>query len=85
MNELMKPLELDGVETTELIVRFVNGEAVLFTDDGKLIRGQVPHFAHFWYTDEVPNRVGSLRTTIRLDCMTDETPRGRRPKADSSR
>lgn len=70
-----EPIEIDGVETVELVVRNVNGEGVLFTKDGKKIGHQVAHVGHYFYQGHGPERVTTFRATFIVGEMKPDVPK----------
>lgn len=64
----------DGPETVALVVRNINGEGVLFTEDGKEIGHQVKNEGHYWYKGHGTERECYFRATFRLKGMKDRAP-----------
>ena len=78
----MKLIDIDGVETVELVVRNVDGVGALFTSDGKLIGHQVESLSggalcpHYYYDGHGADRTTMFRATFVVDSMKDKPPRG---------
>lgn len=71
----LAPVDIEGVETVKLIVRNINGEGVLFTEDGKMIGHQLSERGHYYYVGHAPNRVRLFRATFVVDNMASDVPR----------
>lgn len=69
------PLEIPGVETLGVVFRNINGEAVMFTVDGKLVGKQLAHRGHYYYKGEWPNRTRMFRGTFVIDDEPSDPPR----------
>lgn len=75
-----KLIEIDGVETLELVVRNVDGNGVLFTPDGKMVGHQVEELSngqlcpHYYYDGHPPDRVPMFRATFIVSNMKPDTP-----------
>ncbi len=72
--EDVKPVNLEGVERVELIVRNINGEGILFTEDGKMIGHQIGHMGHYYYVGEGKDRVKMYRASFLVDSMKSDVP-----------
>jgi hypothetical protein len=72
----LAPITVDGVSHVELKVRNINGEGVLFTDDGQMIGHQIAHMGHYYYMGHGPDRVKMFRATFRVDSMKSDVPNG---------
>jgi hypothetical protein len=70
----LNPIEIDDVERVELKVRNINGEGVLFTEDGKMIGHQIAHMGHYYYMGHGVDRVKMFRATFRVDDMKSDKP-----------
>lgn len=66
---------LKGIETMPVIARNINGEAVLFTEDGKIIGKQLAHRGHYYYKGEWPNRTRMFRGTFVLNDEPSDPPK----------
>ena len=75
-NEALAPIEVDGINRVELKVRNINGEGVLFTEDGQMIGHQIAHMGHYYYMGHGPDRVKMYRATFRVDSMKSDAPHG---------
>jgi hypothetical protein len=75
-NESLAPVQIESVERVELKVRNINGEGVLFTEDGKMIGHQIAHMGHYYYMGHGPDRVKMFRATFRVDEMKSDVPNG---------
>lgn len=75
-SENLTPIQVDSVQRVELKVRNVNGEGVLFTEDGKMIGHQIAHMGHYYYMGHGPDRVKMFRATFRVDEMKSDVPNG---------
>ena len=75
-NNLLDPVEINGVGHVELKVRNIDGEGVLFTDDGQMIGHQIAHMGHYYYMGHGPERVKMFRATFRVDSMKSDVPHG---------
>jgi len=75
-NEPLNPITIDGVDHVELKVRNINGEGVLFTEDGRMIGHQIVHMGHYYYVGHGPDRVKMFRATFRVDSMKSDVPNG---------
>jgi hypothetical protein len=75
-NESLAPVQIENVERVELKVRNINGEGVLFTEDGKMIGHQIAHMGHYYYMGHGPDRVKMFRATFRVDEMKSDVPNG---------
>jgi len=75
-NNLLDPVEINGVGHVELKVRNIDGEGVLFTDDGQMIGHQIAHMGHYYYMGHGPERVKMFRATFRVDSMKSDVPNG---------
>ena len=73
-NENLKPIKVDGVKPIELIVRNINGEGVLFTQDGQMIGHQIAHMGVYYYEGREPNRVKMYRATFLVNEMKSDVP-----------
>ncbi len=76
MSEALKPVEIDGNERIELIVRNINGEGILFTEGGQMIGHQIAHMSHYYYMGHGADRVKMFRATFRVDTMKSDVPNG---------
>jgi len=74
MNDSLAPIKVDDVERVELKVRNINGEGVLFTDEGKMIGHQIAHMGHYYYIGHGMERVKMFRATFRVDSMRSDVP-----------
>lgn len=70
----LNPIEIEGVERVELIVRNIEGEGVLFTEDGQMIGHQIAHMGHYYYMGHGTDRVKMFRATFRVDSMKSDVP-----------
>jgi len=70
----MKTIEIEGVETVPLVVRNVDGEGVLFTEDGKKIGHQVEGVGHYYYQGHGSERVTMYRATFIVGSMKPDIP-----------
>lgn len=75
-NDKYFPIEVDETDRVELIIRNINGEGVLFTEDGKMIGHQVAHCGHYYYDGRPPNRVRMFRATFIVNDMKSDIPNG---------
>ena len=75
-NNLLDPVEINGVGHVELKVRNIDGEGVLFTDDRQMIGHQIAHMGHYYYMGHGPERVKMFRATFRVDSMKSDVPHG---------
>jgi hypothetical protein len=75
-NEALAPIEVDGIERVELKVRNIDGEGVLFTEDGRMIGHQIAHMGHYYYMGHGKDRVKMYRATFRVDSMKSDVPHG---------
>ena len=73
-NNLLDPVEINGVGHVELKVRNIDGEGVLFTEDGRMIGHQIAHMGHYYYMGHGPERVKMFRATFRVDTMKSDVP-----------
>jgi len=76
MGEKYKPIEIEGVERVPLKVRNIDGEGVLFTEDGKMIGHQIAFMGHYYYDGRPPNRKRMFRATFLVDTMKSDVPNG---------
>ncbi len=76
MNDALLPVEIENVERVELKVRNIDGEGVLFTEDGKMIGHQISHMGHYYYMGHGLERVKMFRATFRVDSMKSDVPNG---------
>jgi hypothetical protein len=74
MNDSLDPVEIEDVEQVDLKVRNINGEGVLFTEDGKIIGHQISHMSHYYYMGHGKDRVRMFRATFRVDEMKSDVP-----------
>jgi len=74
MNDALTPIEIEEVNRIELKVRNINGEGVLFTEDGRMIGHQIAHMGHYYYMGHGPERVKMFRATFRVDTMKSDVP-----------
>jgi len=74
VSEELAPVNVDGIERVELVVRNINGEGVIFTRDGKMIGHQIAHMGHYYYQGHGPDRVKMFRATFRVDTMKSDVP-----------
>jgi len=74
MNDALTPIEVEDVNRIELKVRNINGEGVLFTEDGQMIGHQIAHMGHYYYMGHGPERVKMFRATFRVDTMKSDVP-----------
>lgn len=72
--ESLKSVAISGVEHVELKVRNIDGEGVLFTEDGKMVGHQIPHMGHYYYVGHGSDRVKMYRATFRVDTMKSDLP-----------
>jgi hypothetical protein len=72
--EILDPVSVKGIEHVELKVRNVEGEGVLFTEDGKMIGHQIAHMGHYYYMGHGKDRVKMFRATFRVDSMKSDVP-----------
>lgn len=75
-NDSLAPIEVEGIERVELKVRNIEGEGVLFTEDGKMIGHQIAHMGHYYYIGHGEDRVKMFRATFRVDSMRSDVPNG---------
>jgi hypothetical protein len=71
-----KAIKIDGVNHIELKIRNINGEGVLFSEDGKMIGHQIPSFGFYYYVGHGAERVKMYRATFRVDSMKSDVPNG---------
>ena len=76
VNEALAPVEIDGVKKLDLVVRNIDGEGVLFTQDGEMIGHQIAHMGHYYYMGHGEDRVKMFRATFRVDSMKSDIPNG---------
>lgn len=69
------PIALPNVETQEVIIRIISGEAVMFTKEGKVVGKQLAHRGHFYYKGEWPNRTRMFRGTFVLNDAPSDPPK----------
>ena len=69
-----EPIEIEDVETVPLVVRNVDGEGVLFTEDGKKIGHQVQNVGHYYYQGHGHERVTMFRATFIVGDMKRDVP-----------
>ena len=69
-------VKIDGVKVVELVVRNIDGEGVIFSDNGEIIGHQVPHMGHYYYQGFGQDRVKMFRATFRVDSMKSDIPNG---------
>jgi len=74
MNDALDPIEVDKVQRVELKVRNINGEGVLFTEEGQMIGHQIAHMGHYYYMGHGKDRVKMFRATFRVDTMKSDVP-----------
>jgi len=74
MNDALEPIEVEDVTRVELKVRNINGEGVLFTEDGQMIGHQIAHMGHYYYMGHGKERVKMYRATFRVDTMKSDVP-----------
>ena len=74
MNDALDPIEVAEVQRVELKVRNINGEGVLFTEDGQMIGHQIAHMGHYYYMGHGKDRVKMFRATFRVDTMKSDVP-----------
>ena len=74
MNDALEPIEVEDVTRVELKVRNINGEGVLFTEDGQMIGHQIAHMGHYYYMGHGKDRVKMYRATFRVDTMKSDVP-----------
>ena len=70
MNDLLKPVTIDGVVHVPLKIRNIGGEGVLFTEDGEMIGHQVAHMGHYYYVGHGKDRVKMYRATVSYTHLT---------------
>ncbi len=75
-NEALTPVAIDGVDRLKLIVRNIEGEGVLFTENGQMIGHQIAHMGHYYYMGHGEDRVKMFRATFRVDSMKSDIPNG---------
>ena len=68
------PVEIKDVGHVELKVRNIDGEGVLFTENGELIGHQITHMGHYYYMGHGTDRVKMFRATFRVDSMKSDVP-----------
>ena len=74
-----KLIEIEGVETLELVVRNVDGIGVLFTHDGKMVGHQVEKLSngqlcpHYYYDGHPP--APTFRATFIVSNMKPDVPK----------
>jgi len=73
-NNLLDPVEINGVGHVELKVRNIDGEGVLFTEAGQMIGHQIAHMGHYYYMGHGVDRVKMFRATFRVDSMKSDVP-----------
>jgi len=61
----MKPAKVKNVEEIKLVIRNVDGNDLIFTEDGKLLANQGSG-GHFYYIGENP-RFKTFRTSFLVD------------------
>ena len=76
INEALAPVKIDGLDNVKLVVRNVDGEGVLFTEDGKIVGHQVADMGHYYYMGHGKERVKMFRATFRVDNMKSDIPHG---------
>lgn len=76
MSEVLTPVQIKNNERVELIVRNIDGEGVLFTEDGRMIGHQIAHMGHYYYMGHGTDRVKMFRATFRVDSMKSDVPNG---------
>ena len=74
MNDALTPIEIEEVNRIELKVRNINGEGVLFTEDGQMIGHQIAYMGHYYYMGHGKDRVKMFRATFRVDTMKSDVP-----------
>ena len=75
-NDNLDPIEIEKTDRVELKVRNINGEGVLFTEDGRMIGHQIAHMGHYYYMGHGRERVKMFRATFRVDSMKSDVPNG---------
>ncbi len=70
----LNSVSIDDVKHVELKVRNINGEGVLFAEDGRLIGHQITHMGHYYYMGHGTDRVKMFRATFRVDDMKSDLP-----------
>ena len=66
---------MDKTDPIPLVVRNIDGNGVLFTEDGHEIGHQVKKDGHYWYNGHGAEREGFFRATFRLKGMKDQPPK----------
>ncbi len=69
-------IEIDGKEHIKLKIRNINGQGVLFSEDGKMIGHQIAHMGFYYYLGREPDRIKMYRATFRVDEMASDIPNG---------
>lgn len=70
----LDPVTITGVEHVKLKVRNINGEGVLFAEDGRMIGHQIAYMGHYYYVGRPPNRKRMYRATFLVDAMESDVP-----------
>ena len=82
MNDLkpkaLVPVEIEGAEPVELVVRNIDGEGVLFTKDGQMIGHQLAFMGHYYYIGHGAERVTMYRATFKVTHMQPDAPGARK-------
>ena len=74
VSEELSPVNVDGIERVELVIRNISGEGVIFTSDGRMIGHQIAHMGHYYYQGHGSDRVKMFRATFRVDTMKSDVP-----------
>jgi len=74
VKETLTPVEVKDIKRVELKVRNIDGEGVLFTEDGEMIGHQIAHMGHYYYMGHGTDRVKMFRATFRVDSMKSDVP-----------
>lgn len=72
----LEAVKINGIEHIKLKIRNINGEGVLFSQDGKMIGHQVAGMGFYYYVGHIPNRVKMYRATFLVDEMESDIPDG---------
>jgi len=74
VTDALMPVQIKDVARVELKVRNIDGEGVLFTEDGQMIGHQIAHMGHYYYMGHGADRVKMFRATFRVDSMKSDVP-----------
>jgi len=74
--ENLGAVTIDGIDHIKLKIRNIDGEGVLFSQDGRMIGHQIAGMGFYYYVGHVPNRVKMYRATFLVDEMKSDVPSG---------